>query len=160
MFWQSCKPFWSLWLLNASLNLICASKIFCYFGNLAKRFTYIFGSSLLWVLLICSLVMSLWPRFYFSYECMHVEMSMIVFGLVPLSIEHSHKTSLLINLVLLRIKIKLFHFSCSAQRLHDLGDESKSLPLWRQVRHLHLIYTFWSWLKCKCYIIAYSFNPE
>lgn len=30
-------------------------------------------------------------------------------------------------------KSETYGFSGSAQRLHDLGDESKLLPLWRQV---------------------------
>ncbi|KAK4480007.1 hypothetical protein RD792_013064 [Penstemon davidsonii] len=37
-----------------------------------------------------------------------------------------------VNITLSQFKSETYGLSCSAQRLHDLGDESKLLPLWRQ----------------------------
>lgn len=71
---------------------------------------------------------------FFSYEINLTLRSFIslFFFVLQLHSKTRHTLSPLLNF--------LFHFdnfsssSCfSAQRLHDLGDESKSLPLWRQV---------------------------
>lgn len=70
---------------------------------------------------------------------------------------HIHKLQLAYMLQSLSLSLFIIYlfFGCSAQRLHALGDESKLLPLWRQVSpHFDFDLFFFSLYICCQYRLA------
>lgn len=79
------------------------------------------------------------PGLYFSYET-NLTLRWTVFYVklptLPLSPHEKQEEEVGLHYIWLEIVLVIMIknlCNCSAQRLHDLGDESKLLPLWRQV---------------------------